>query len=447
MKRVASPHWLVLCLVLVVAVPASADLLSFTVLELVEQSDVVIVGKVLAVEDDSAKVEIAEVLHGELDGESVLVTPIYVQGCTRRSLNFAAGEEVLVFGTIGEAKQLTVVAEGHGKIGLRPKKKEMEVTAAKRLLEIAFLKDEHDKNAAMLALVRSNSERLRFESHRYIVCRISHSKLREQYKDQLIALLDDGDLAIQRTALQAIKSVKADDAVARIVELTQSQDTGIAEAASMALVQYDTPESVSALIALTRHENPLMRRQASVDLRRSRRPEAKEALIRLLDDKDDDVRAMAPRGFYNWLSRNEADDVLPKLVAMLDDPVAKVRASAAETLGECRNSKVVPPLLGLLERQSANSDVEREVLRGLYRHSRKGGAEARALIDKDIHLVVAVLRRGDPTDMHGLAFTAVEILNMSNTAEAKAALQWAAESHPDEETRTYAKRLLSTANE
>ncbi len=79
------------------------------------------------------------------------------------------------------------------------------------------------------------------------------------------------------------------------------------------------------------------------------RPEAKAALVALMDDPHEDVRAMSPRGLVFLLRQGKADDAVPRLVQMLADPSEKVRARAAEELGEVRDATVVPPLLRLLE--------------------------------------------------------------------------------------------------
>jgi len=423
--------------------PAHANMRFFTMLELAERSDVVFVGTVTAVADDTATLTIDDVLSGTLNMESVWsVSPIHIQHCVGRSINVSVGEQALVFGKKTDGKQVKVAAGGQGKIKLTPEKQKMNILAAKRMLAIATM-EEHKKNEAMLALVKDENERLRSESRHYIISRISHSKLRNEYKDDLASLIRDTDPEIQRIGLQGIQFVQAQDAIPRIGELTRSENLGVVSAASMALGQYDTKESVAALIALTKHENPKIRIRACIDIDRSRRPEAKEALKQLLDDEDPKVRAKGPRGLVYWLRRNEADDVLARLVEMLNDADLDVRASAADKLGECRNSKLVPPLLAALKKEPQDKNMKRSIFRALYCHYSKGDAEAKELIDKDIHLIIAALKGGGPNDTFGPSFQAVGILNLSSLIEAKDALKWAAHSHPNKEIKAYAQRSLS----
>jgi len=318
--------------ILALAGPASAKILVFSILELAEQSDLVIHGTVSHVGAERAEVRIETFLLGKLDAGSASVTPIHLQHCTGETLNFTAAEEVLIFGKHAGDNRVTVVAGGQGKIGIAPKAKEGLVEAVKRLLEIAALKDEHEKNVAMLAHVKDENEVLRRESLHYISLKIASSKLRQRYKDDLVSLLKDADPGVQLAGLRGIVFVDAKDTIPRLIELSRSVSRDVARAASLALASYDTAESVAALVALTESEDPEMRMRASIDLRRSRRPEAKEAMRRLLEDADARVRATALRGFVDWLRRrDQTKEVLPKLVSLLADPVAEVRAAAANS--------------------------------------------------------------------------------------------------------------------
>ena len=425
-----------------VATPVQAKIRIFAMLELAEECDVAFVGKVTKVGDDSATVTVAEVLFGKLDADSVKVSPITFRHCIGRSVNFSVGEEVLVFGKKTDKRAVTVIAGGQGKVKLDAAKRGVQIAAAKRILAIAQLA-EREKNKAMLAEVRSKNEKLRSESHNYIAVRLSHSDLRNEYKDELVALLKDTNPEIQRLGLQAIRFVRAEKAIPRIAELTKSEDPGVVSAASMALGQYDSAESVAALIALTEHKSPQVRIRACLDLDSSRRPEAKAALMRLLEDEDPQVRAMAPRGLVYWLRRNDAPEALPKLEKMLKDPDPKVRASASDKLGECRNSDLVPPLLDLLKEKTVDENTRRCVLSALYCHYSKGDPRAGQLIDEEIQLIVKAVKGGGRNDAYGSSFQAVGILRLSRKAEAQETLRWAARSHPNESIRKYAERCLA----
>ena len=137
MKRIV----LVVVLVMCVVVPASAFMRYYTMLELAEKSDVVFVGQVTVVGEESASVAVEKVLYGMLSAGSVSVTPITIFSCTGPNrLNFSIDEEVLIFGKKTGNKQVTMVMGGQGKRTLVSEDREMELQAAKQLCAIARFK-------------------------------------------------------------------------------------------------------------------------------------------------------------------------------------------------------------------------------------------------------------------------------------------------------------------
>lgn len=430
-----------LCLLLS-AGPAQAKMRLYTLLELAEQSDTVFVGTVTVVGTNTASMTVADVLCGNPGGTSISVTPVQIEDCVGRFVNFGTNELALVLGKRTDGAGVVIAGHGYGKIKLAPETRVTIVEATRRLLAIAPL-GEREKNRAMLNLVRDPNDRLRIEARQYVVARIAGSELRDEYRDDLVALIRDADPEIQRAGLQGLQFVRAPVAIPRMAELSRSANANVASAASMTLAQYDTPESTAALIALTRHADPQLRIRACIDLDRSQRPEAREALVRLLDDPDPKVRAVGPRGLVYWLRRNAADEALPRLLELLNDEDPAVRASAADQLGECRRSALVPPLLAKLKTNGKDDPMNLSLLRALYCHYSKGDADARAPIDAEIGFVAAALTNGGPGDMFGPSFHAVGILSLSPDSVAREALKWASRSHPNAEIRAYAQRCLA----
>ena len=116
-------------------------------------------------------------------------------------------------------------------------------------------------------------------------------------------------------------------------------------------------------------------------------------------------------------------------------------AAAARALGETRNIQAIPPLLEVLKRDPAGRDPRYFTLGALYSHySKDDDREAKPLIDREMNLVIAAMKDDKSTSGFGPAFQAMGILIMCNLPEARAAVQWAAESHPNSEIRDYAKR-------
>jgi HEAT repeat protein len=261
--------------------------------------------------------------------------------------------------------------------------------------------------------------------------------------DALLEATNDPEPSVRSAAAEALGTLGYEEAIPRLIELTQSDDRSVIRVASQALGKYDTRESTAALIALTKHDDPEIRKRAGYDVCRSRRPEVKEALKAMLYDEDPRVRADAPRRFINWFRRGEADDVLPRLMEMLDDPVPEVRYTATTALSNSSNTEVVPVLIAELEKTPEDENIKSVILSALYRHYSSGNAGAREMIEERFQLIIHILKDGDSNDPLGNSSQALRILESSDKPEANQAIEWAAESHPNNETRAYAKRCLA----
>ena len=411
--------------------------------DLTEKSNVVFTGRVLEVGKDSAAIEVTEVLSGKLDSKTAVVTPVTIEYDFGMLVNFKNDEKVLIYAGKSDNGQIIVTASGHGKIALEQNNEKTEIAAAKRIIAIASLKSENEKNLAMITEAKSSNKRLQSEARTYISIKISHSEQRKNYEKELINLINDSNSVIQRIGLEGIRFVKAKEAFPRIVELAHSEDINVVSQASQALAGYESPESEKALIELTKHKDPQIRIRACIDLSISQLPESKEALEHLLYDENPKVRAMAPRGLVYWLRADKADDVLPRLEEMLNDPSAEVRAAAAQHLGESRNSSVVKYLIEAIKKYPQDTNMKRWIFQALEQHSVRDKTGIRALKDEDINLIIDALKNGEPTDSFGPSFYAVGILSFLGTPEAKEALRWAAESHPNKNVKSYAARCIA----
>ncbi len=298
-RKGAAVAFLGLSCLCVLSSPAEAKIYYYTLLELVEQADVVVAAEVLSVGEETARLQVREVLKGRVEVKEISVSPIWRQHCLGRSLNFRAGEEALVCLKRSDSGSLLVVGGGQGKIALDMKTRDEVLSVARRAIEIASLEGEDARNRAMLVEATSSNAKLRSESHRYIAVKIAHSKLRENYKDSLVRLLGNDSDDVQAAALAGLKFVKAEGAIPLMVEATRSESLQVVSHASMALAQYNTEQSVAALIALTGHRNPRIRLRACIDLGRSKRPEARQAIKRLTRDEDADVRRFAKQVLKN----------------------------------------------------------------------------------------------------------------------------------------------------
>ena len=332
----------------------------------------------------------------------------------------------------------TVATDGQGRIVLKPETRKADIEAAKKLIEVSRIPDDDKLNRAMLALVKSTNPILRREACSHLSIVIAYAKNRQDYADDLIALLDCEDKDIRVAALSGLQHARAEKAIPQIIELTRATDPQVVEFASMALAQYDTTETVAALITLVQSSKVNLRKRAAIDLDNSRRPEAKMVLVALLDDPDPGVRELAPRRLTSWLRNGKGDDVIPKLISMLDDPEVKVQTEAASTLGESRKAIIVQPLLDVLARPSLDETLATRALQSLEMVIGGRDDQAKKIINRNLPLIIAALDHGNSLT----ASTAIGILAQSRTPEAVSALTAAAENHPRDETRKEALRML-----
>jgi len=430
-------------LMLVLGSAAFGRMQTLSMFELAQQSDVVFTGMVTKLDETSATVQLDKILQGKIDAKAVVVTPITQFSDVGRYPNIKEGEAVLLLGKRGADGVIAICGNGEGKIALDPKTAENQIAGMRRILEITQMKEEDARNLAILGEATSGNQWLRAVCLRYVSGKFSDSKLRENYVKQFMVLLASGDPAVQRAGLDAIRSVDAPEALPRVIELTRSKDAGVVDSASMVLGRHDTPEAAAALITLTRSDNPNIRIRAAIDLSDSRQPGAKAALAALLDDKSAEVRAIAPRGLVFLLRDGKADDLIPKVAALLQDTNEDVVKRAADALGEPRNVEAIPPLLDLLQKEGISNDVRYFALQAVYCHySKDHDPAAQAMIDKHMDVVIAALKNDRATGSFSPAFQAVGILSLCRSPEAGAALDWAAQSHPSQEIRDYAKRSL-----
>lgn len=426
---------------LLVADGAEIEYPYFDMLRSLEKSEVAFVGQTTAIDDETATVEVTEVLKGEIQLGSWKVSPCYYKNGGMRHYAFKVGEQTLCFGRKVGMDQVNLLDADQGAILPEKKLLAMEVFAAKRLAAIAAL-DEHEKNLAMIAAIRHENERLCWIAHGYISSTIGRVNQGDRYREELIALIEDEKPKLQSAGLAGLGFINAPAVLARIIALTHSENFLVVHNASLALGQYDTAETVAALIALTKHENYQLRTRAGVDLGNSLRPEAKAALVALLDDPDLRVRSVAPGRFITWMWRKEADHVLPKLATMLDDPEISVCCAAAAALGESRSPDVIAPLFAALNQNPLDRKLELSVFRALSAIHGKRDPAVCVLIDSNLEKIIATLMIGGPHDAWGPSFYAVNMLSRSSKAEAQAALRWASEFHPSKEIRALALRRL-----
>ena len=104
-----------LCLLLL-AGPAAAGVPHWSLIDLIQQADAVVHGRVVELREDTAVVAVTGTWKRNLGTERIVVAPITVRHCVGVSPNMKVAEEVVLMLGIPERGCYRVVAGGYGKI-------------------------------------------------------------------------------------------------------------------------------------------------------------------------------------------------------------------------------------------------------------------------------------------------------------------------------------------
>ncbi len=421
-----------------VVTPANAYSEDYSTLNLVGKSDLIVVGKVTTTADNTATLKISKILFGINSSATISISPVVAVGDMGSWVNLKPGDEIIAMLISTKNKnEYTIAEQFHGKIALTPQDRSDAIYAIERIIKMSAM-SEDSCIKAMLSLVTSDNKILRQDARWYVGGILSESKLAKNYSKELIALLKSKDLDLQRIALSALSKAKVAAAIPEIIRA--SRDVDLYGSACWALKQYDTPETAAALIALSYNNNTDVCTASMSALRESRRPEVKKRLIELLDcGNNPKIRGFAAFSLMNYLQRGEADEALPKMLGMFDDPDENVQESAARFIGESRNPIVIEPLLDVLRRPNLREKLELRTMESLNVACGDPKKKCAKIIAQNLPVIIEIMERG-----HERADTeAAKILAQIRTPEAIAALKKAADSAPREENRQCAKRLLA----
>jgi len=423
---------------LVLSAPAhSSSYAPLSLLQVSEASPLVLEGRVVSVGEDEAVFEVAKVMKGTTEAERLRLPVLRTPGL--RIPPYTVGEQAVVFladKAVNPSMQVRLISPMGGRVILKPGRQAADRFAVQEILALASLGDTHERELAMIEAATADNQLIRDEGLSFLRIRLPYSDHRDDCAPALTALLTHADTAIAAASASGLQFAKYEPSIAPLIDATRQSDTNLVRAASLALGKFDTAESAAALIALLDHVDPRMRSRAAIDLSMSRRPEVKQALLAALDDPDTHTRAIVTGRFFQWMRNDDADDVVPRLVEMLADPAIEVRAAAADSLSESRDARIVPPLLAVLREPDLDARIAGRVFGTLYSLRSKAGPAAAELIDPEMALYLDLLKR-----VPEVGFQLVGLLDLIGGQPAQEALQWAAESHPQQRVREHAARL------
>ena len=412
----------------------SSELSNFS-LDVINKSDVVIAAKTMRDDGKAFTFEIIEVLKGTVAGKTIEIPHPIDHAYGDTGMWSKAGDESVFFLKKAADGSFALLVPREGLL-MPPGTRESHMEAMKRLIEIASLKDRDAQDRAMLAEAGSANPSLSRAAGMYLQRTLARRPNRLDYKNDLIALLKNP--RAEAASLYALSEMNASEVIPVAVEATKGKDPDRAKAGAAFLSHYKTPESLAALIALSASPDSDMRSEAAARLGESEWREGVAPIMKLLEDKDAGVRVAAASGLRRPLRLGLADEAIPKLAGLLDDPSSDVQRMAGLALGDSRKAQAVKPLLDVL-RRGPNYGASLGATSGLETLYRYGEPEARAEIDASIELLVSLLNR-DPR-LPPLPAVA-QVLSMSRAPAATEALEQAAKNHPNAFVRGQAEYVL-----
>jgi HEAT repeat protein len=176
--------------------------------------------------------------------------------------------------------------------------------------------------------------------------------------------LESADEEIRRLAVERLAGLPPDVALPRLVERLGDPGWRVRKAAVERLADAPAgwPVAEALVPALSDGENP-GRRNAAVEALVRRGDPAVDALVAATRSDDHDVRKLA----VDTLAGIGAPRCEARLIELLDDPDANVRAAAADALGAIGDAAVAPALLRAATRPGADRLVAFSALQALAR--------------------------------------------------------------------------------
>jgi HEAT repeat protein len=161
--------------------------------------------------------------------------------------------------------------------------------------------------------------------------------------DTLIAATRDGQAQLRTTAAQGLASIKAEPARLALESLLDDADPSVCVNAISSLQKQADVRSLPAILKKLSDPSRNVRSYAVQAAAEMGDDSALEPLARLLSDPDEQVRSST----CIWLSKLKAVDqakIGSAILPLLNDPSARVRASAVATCAGLREVRAVPRL-------------------------------------------------------------------------------------------------------
>jgi len=401
------------------------------------EADLGVVVEVLDVGETGGHVRVLERLLGPAAGEPLDVySPPYEGQLAVGWEPLAAGDRAVLF-LKRDGDRYAVVGQGMGSQKLPAEGAAAEIESIRRVVEIIG-RPEPAAIEAMFAAAQSGNTRLQTEAHYYLLTHLREAATLERYWPQVQELLGSDDREPRLTALDLLMNRRMAQAAPDLLRATHDPDRLVAQRAVTDLRWLNTPEVVARVVELADSPDANLRASVPWVAANLTQPEVLAAARRLLDDADGRVRRAAVYPYVLWLKAGVALDAIPKLVALFDDPEPGVGSDASQALGYSKRVEAVAPLLDVLRQKPPDAEAYRLALEALYPLATIGPGHVREQLTANLDLFTTILaKQGENT-----ALSAAGILSELADPEARAALEQAAQNHPEAKVRERCARLL-----
>lgn len=413
--------------------------------ELYATASVVFVGRVEAVGKQSMDVRVLETLKGApgpSEAGRVTVGPIFEEECavrpeSERTPIYRAGDRILV-AAVPRDGTLRVVGHRYGRQDLGDDAAVARaVSFARELLRIVALPDANARRAATVATLLSEDPAYAEAADRFQIGQLGTPEQSRPHAAGLTAALRAPVPLARKVALRALRGVAAPEAWERIVELAADPDDGTADAAAAALAAYERDEAVTEV---EKAASTPERRALLVHLASSPRPFAHQRLHQRIAGGAPADRLLAYQVLGTRIERVGAteEDVAVLLTFLRSDAAATFETWQLVDPPYATRSSVLARGLVEFVREATPSRGRRYVAyRVLNVWAAKRWTEVLALLREEEAAFVARLDEGEPRS------ELVEILHRIRSTSARAAVERAAASNPDEHTRKAARSALA----
>lgn len=420
---------------IVTAVASVKKLANQNLYQIVEESDSIFIGRTASQRTAPFPVEILSVLKGSVSPKA-LAWPSDNGSDVHMPIPLPPGSTYIII--LKDRREYVLL--------LPTQYADRNISLIKKLIAVADMKTDIERNKAMFELVTSTNPLLQQTASQYIWS-MSTAAIHGPYHEDVINLLKSDIPEAQSAALTAVRHTKDKEFIRQALKAAKSNNERVVEAASLVLSEDFSVEATSMLIALTKHASERIRSRASIDLRDRRREGALPVIISLLKDVSPKVREYAAGSLVSWYRYGEGLSSVPRLIEMLGDTDENVLMSVVYSLGESGDSRAVSALLKMLEKKPAKERMEYRVLQALemLRSQRRTASIDKAtvgLFNSCYSCFVEVI------DNHRSgALYAVSLVAASDNAGARDVLERVAKEHPDQTVRESAKWHLAQKKE